>query len=160
MSFSAETFPDDHPMIYKSMEDTFVNSERIKDSFSIEEIEKSCDGDEDLIYLYNEMIDHCGRYLEDVCQLAEIDLNIEDLPERELREKRAAIDEARRILHTSTIDSINILARNMNQRKKDVSWAKNFTNKEDRSQYANFAAVTCFQLIQKFLNEKKKNDGE
>ncbi len=153
MSFSLETFSEEHPNMYKSLDDSLGNNELLTSSFSIESIKKECEGDEDLLMLYTEMIDHCGRYLEDVCLLAELDIQIEEDNSRELRVERASIDEARKRLHDSTMDSIKILARNMQKRNKDVSWAKDF-NPNDRSQYARFAITACYQEIQKFLKEK------
>lgn len=153
-----ETFPGEHPNMYKSLEDNLGNPEVSKSSFSIEDIKKNCEADEDLMYLYADMLDYCGRYLEDVCKLAKLDVQIKEDSSRELAEERADADEARRLLHDSTMDSIKILVRNMKERGKDVSWAKNF-NPKDRSQYANFAIVACFQEIQRFLKEKENKEN-
>ncbi|GEM_PF-1345464 len=154
-----ESFPGEHPNMYKSLEENLGNSEVLKSSFSIEDIKKSCTGDEDLMFLYSEMMDCCGRYLEDVCKLAQLDVKIKEENSRELAEERAGADEARRLLHDSTMDSIKILVRNMKQRGKDVDWAKKF-NANDRSQYASFAIMASFQEIQRFLKEKEKKNGK
>ncbi|MHB0978033.1 MAG: hypothetical protein ACYC1K_01320 [Minisyncoccota bacterium] len=98
-----------------------------------------CEGDVELIELFDEMIEYFYRYTKDVCQQeslikAGVPENLEEIRSR---------DAARGALHDAMIDSVKIFARNLRVKSKDASWIEPI-DKKGRTGYANLALLTTF----------------
>lgn len=116
--------------------------ERLKNSFvSLSELEAECASDEDLRELFDNMVDYCLRYTETVCRFEEIAL---EGGSAFTGEERDEIERARTLVHDTTIDSINILARTLRKKGTDVSWNEKLLNRAD---FMKFAILTAFEVV-------------
>ena len=109
----------------------------------VEQLEVLCQGDETLQELLAEMLDYCARYTETVCKFEQMNLNGQQT--RENGELETA-DQYRTRIHEATIDSINILARNLTKKGKDGSWIKPIAA-QSRAGYGRFALTTTFSRL-------------
>lgn len=107
-------------------------SELVKTVASFDWLKRECEGDPDLKELFEDMIRYCARYTKDVC-----DMEV-NKPELIAKGELATADDARTRLHNTTVDSINILARQMSLRGKNSKWVEDLT---DRTKYGKFAIV-------------------
>jgi len=97
----------------------------------------ACGQNETLMELYTNMVSNCVRYLISVCEFMLTNID---------RDKQfQEIDMKRKVVHNSTIDSINILARNLKNAGKDNSWISKMLG--NRSAYAKFAQLIAFETI-------------
>lgn len=111
-------------------------------SISPEELESLCAGNEKLKSLYEQMVQKCFEYTADVFKLKKIvqkDVNSRD---EEWRADVEKSDMERHILHETTMDSINILSRNLKEEGRSNEWIRNIAN--GRSAYTRFAIAFAF----------------
>lgn len=123
----------------EKLERDVSSPELTKPLVSVEELERICEGNEDLQVLLQEMLDSCARYTETVCRFEEIALKdrSETIESGDMEE----IDTLRRRTHNAMIDSVNILARNLTKQGKGAPWARALS---DRSKHAKFAITLTF----------------
>lgn len=126
-----------------SAEEMSKNLDMLESTVSLEQIEELCQGNELLEELKNTMIDYFYRYAETVCQYDEILSN--GLSEPEVIAALQNMENERSVLHTATMDSVNILARNMAQNGQDNSWVQKIG--DSRAAYARFAITTIFAKL-------------
>ncbi len=101
-----------------------------------------CEGDVELIELFDQMIEYFYRYTRDVCEQESL---IKQGVSENLEEIRSK-DSARGALHNAMIDSVKIFARNLRAKGKDVSWIEPI-DKKGRVGYANLALLMTFHDI-------------
>lgn len=101
-----------------------------------------CEGDPELIELFDDMIEYFYRYTRDVCEQEA--LKAEGIVENNEEIKR--LDGPRTILHDTMIDSVKIFARNLQRKGKDSSWIADI-DKKGRIGYANLALLTTLSDI-------------
>lgn len=131
---------------YPAQVDDLVKYESIKSPVSKEFLEGLCEGDEALDELFDEMIRYFYRYTVDVC-LQESLKQDEDGIQKNLEEIRA-MEAPRTALHNAMIDSVKILARNLKNKEKDVSWLPDI-DKKGRAGYAQLAlSITLMDLLE------------
>jgi len=116
----------------KKLNGNVSNPELVKTAVSFDWLKRECEGDPDLKEVFDDTMKYCARYTKDVC-----DMEV-NKPELIAKGELATADDARTRLHNATIDSINILARQMNFKGKDSRWVKDLT---DRTKYGKFAIV-------------------
>ena len=97
-----------------------------------------CEGDVELIELFDEMIEYFYRYTKDVCEQEslkqDIQGNLEEIHSMEV---------VRSSLHDAMIDSVKIFARALLKKGRDTTWLDPI-DKKSRIGYANFALLTTF----------------
>jgi hypothetical protein len=119
-----------------------------------EDLETECDNDETLDDLFLDMVDHCLLYAESVIEFQRFALkNTDTMDESATRADFAELDKTRKLTHDSTIDSINILARNLKEKNKNSKWIKQLSG--NRSAYGRFAILIAFARILKDPNLNK-----
>jgi hypothetical protein len=124
--------------------DKMKKYESIQPPVSKEYLYELCSGDEGLTEHLEEMLEYFYRYTHDACeQQSLISKGIEENLE-EIREK----DIPRTRLHDAMIDSVKILARNLGQKGKDISWFASI-DKRARAGYAQLALSTTLLDILK-----------
>lgn len=121
-----------------------VSSERmLAPAISAKQLESLCNGDEHLTELLQGMFEQCARYTEDVARFLQVEARGQEAKEDgELYE----IDAKRTRTHNATIDSINILARELSRYGRDGSWVKKLAG--NRVAYMKFALTLTFNRIQ------------
>jgi hypothetical protein len=125
-------------------------------SISPEELESLCTGNEKLESLYEQMAQKCFEYTADVFKLkkiAEENINSRDEQWRSDMEKA---DTERHILHETTMDSINILSRNLKQEGKSNEWIRKIST--GRSAYTRFAIAFAFSYYLSLRRKEKQRD--
>ncbi|MEK7169890.1 MAG: hypothetical protein AAB767_01220 [Patescibacteria group bacterium] len=120
-----------------------VSNERIlAPAVSALELERLCDGDEHLSKLLQSTFAQCARYTEDVARFLQIEAKGHEAKETgEYHE----IDKKRALTHNATIDSINILARELSRYGRDGSWVKTLSG--NRVAYMKFALTLTFDRM-------------
>ncbi len=118
-------------------------AEFIKPRVDWTEVENSCRGNEVLNELYEEMLNYFYRYTETVCEYDEV--LSQDLSDAEVNARFQGLEEERTIIHNATMDSVNILARNMGRLGKDNSWLQKIG--ESRADYGKLALTTIFSKL-------------
>lgn len=108
---------------------------------SPEDLEKLCLGNETLELLYNQMISYCVRYAEDVLRMER--LYTAPLQDEIWRSEMEELDRSRHDLHEATVDSINILSRNLKKFGKSNEWLRPLIA-GGRSVYGKFAIGIAF----------------
>lgn len=100
------------------------------------QIEEDCTGDNDLMELFNSMLESCARYTINVLEY-----------KRVLNETGAVmeLEDKRRLSHDVTIGSINAFARAMKYKGKNCDFIKNMHG--DRNRYRKFAVLTTFSRL-------------
>lgn len=111
----------------------------------VEQLEVLCQGDETLQELLAEMLDYCARYTETVCKFEQVNLNGQTT---KANGELESIDEYRTRIHQATIDSINILSRNLKQKGRDNDWIKPIAAQQ-RAGYGRFALTITFSRLAK-----------
>lgn len=148
----AEKFKEEHPDTFREMENQLGDPENIHPIVSFDELENMCKGNEILEHLFEEIVDYCERYTETAARFQEMILQGVDFDNREAKEW---IDGERKITHDAMIDSVNILARNMEKAGKDISWVELLG--KSRAAYGNFALQnTYLSLINGVQNEPQQ----
>ncbi len=110
---------------------------------SANQLESLCNDDADLTELLQGMFEQCARYTEDVTRFLQVAATGQKAKESgELYE----IDAKRTRTHNATIDSINILARELSRHGRDGSWVKRFAG--NRTAYMRFALRLTFSRLQ------------
>lgn len=119
------------------------NEKLISPIISFGELEKLCGEDIDLTELLHAMAEQCAKYTEDVARFLQIEAKGHEAKESgEYHE----IDAKRTRTHNATIDSINILARELSRRGRDGSWVKKLAG--NRAAYMKFALTLTFDRLQ------------
>lgn len=146
-----ETFPKEHKDLYNEMENTYryLKTEPVM----LNQLNKECQGNEDLEQLFNEVLNLSQRYVEDVCEM--IELSEENDSSRESAELYAQKDQARTTLHDSLISSINPLYRLLKNSGKDTAILDPYVKDNNRIQYRNLALELVYNLI---LSKVKKDE--
>lgn len=139
MNASNERLLNDISSEFPEKVEEFSHYDEIQPPVKEEYLRELCGNDENLLEIFEDMLEYFYRYTKDVC--AQESLIKEGIPENidEIREK----EEPRSILHDSMIDSVKIFARNLNNKGLDVSWLDNI-DKKGRAGYAQFALLTTF----------------
>ena len=116
----------------------------IKNPFvTFESLESLCQGNETLEYCLHEMVIHSLRYTETVCKFEQIVKRGQASNEDGMRKE---IESLRTAVHDSTIDSINLLSRNLKKAGKDNSWI-NLLVTGNRPAYMLFAMAIAFEVV-------------
>ena len=123
------------------MEKTYTSTEFLNSTIDIDFIEKECKGNEILEKLFNKMLNYLYRYTEIVFEYNEILKS--DISQDEINQRFKEIEETRKRIHNATIDSINILSRQLAKFNKDNSWNDKVSS--SRASYGNFAKVNTFK---------------
>ena len=120
-----------------------VSGEKIlAPTVSVEQLERLCGEDEYLSELLQSTLNQCARYTEDVSRFLQIEANGQEAKEsHEYHE----IDAKRALTHNATIDSINILARELSRHGRDGSWVKRLAG--NRAAYMKFALTLTFDYM-------------
>ena len=110
---------------------------------SVKQLENLCNGNEHLVELLQGTLEQCARYTEDVTRFLQVEAMGKEAKESgEFYE----IDTKRTRTHNATIDSINILARELSRCGRDGSWVKKFAG--NRVAYMRFALRLTFNRMQ------------
>ena len=118
---------------------------------SYEELEEECRSDDVLKELFTEMINNCILYTETIIKFQKIAIAMNDTSsKRELMDDFSEIDAIRKVTHNTTIDSINILARNLKDKSKNSKWIGKLSG--NRAAYGRFAILITFARILKDPN--------
>ncbi len=126
--------------------------QEIKPFISIEELTTWCDNNEQLEKLLTDVIDYFFKYTETVCEY-----NIilqKHLAGEDVDDQLKSWDEIRYYTHNAMIDSVNILIRNIKNKKPDLSI--NLPPKENRAAYGALAMQNTFLELLKY---KEENNG-
>lgn len=147
MENNINTYNSDQKLLDKVNEE--ARSAEIHDDFKklpipYEELEESCEKDEILMELFRSMINQCLLYTKSVI---EFNIFVNNNGFDPNSEEFITIDNSRKVTHDATIDSINILARNLKQRGGNSDWIKSVS--QNRAQYARFAVLMGFARILK-----------
>ncbi|MFA5778297.1 MAG: hypothetical protein WC870_02315 [Candidatus Paceibacterota bacterium] len=118
-----------------------------------EDLENLCAGNEELQSLYEGMVQKCFEYTADVFKLKKIAEENVSLRDEEWRINLQKADQDRRILHEATMDSINILGRNLKKEGKSNEWLRTIAG--ERSRYTRFAIAFAFSYYL-FLRRKEE----
>lgn len=148
-----EKFTKEHPKTLHEMENQLGNPEDIHPIVSFDVLENTCGGNDILEHLFQEVVDYCERYTETVARFQEMILQGVDFDNREAKEW---IDGERKIIHDAMIDSVNILARNMEKAGKDASWIKSL--ERSRAAYGNFAMQNTYKLLKEYGEQNGYNE--
>lgn len=121
-----------------------VSSEKmLAPTVSVEQLERLCGEDAHLVELLQSTLEQCARYTEDVARFLQIEADGQESKESgEYHE----IDAKRTLTHNATIDSINILARELSRCGRDGSWVKKLAG--NRAAYTKFAIMLTFDRLQ------------
>lgn len=123
---------------------TDVSSEKLlAPVVSAEELEHLCRNDEHLEELLQSTFTQCARYTEDVARFLQVEA--EGHAAKESGEYHE-IDAKRTRTHNATIDSINILARELSRHGRDSSWVNKLA--QNRTAYTKFALTLTFDRMQ------------
>jgi hypothetical protein len=115
---------------------------------SLQSLEALCQGNETLEFCLKEVVIISLRYAETVCRFEQIIRRGQQSNEDDTRKE---IETLRTAVHDSTIDSINVLARNLRKAGKDNGWVKQLIAGQ-RPAYAKFAILIAFEVV---LQERK-----
>ena len=110
---------------------------------SLENLESVCNGNETLEFCLKEVVQISLRYAETVCRFEQIVWRGQESNEDDTRKE---IESVRTTVHDSTIDAINILARNLKKAGKDNDWITKLTT-VGRAAYAKFAILLAFEDV-------------
>ncbi len=121
-------------------------SEKLEPPVSKEHLRELCNGDPELLELFDEMIEYFYRYTEDACRQERLVHQKDGFHEN--KEEIKAAEEVRSRSHTAMIDSVRILARNLRKKGKDVSWIDGI-DERNRPWYARLALLTTLNDILK-----------
>jgi len=131
--------------------------ERAHTPISLEELDKLCEGNEFLESLYETMMDYCTRYTEDVFKMKAFSkIPVSERDENWQSEDKKN-DRLRHTLHQATMDSINILARNLKEQGRSNEWLRPL-DAGGRSAYGRFAISLTFSYYL-FLRRKEEHHG-
>jgi len=121
-----------------------VSSEKmLAPAISVERLLQLCAGDEHLTELLHGTLEQCARYTEDVARFLQIEAEGE---ESKKSGEYYEIEAKRTRTHDATIDSINILARELSRRGRDGSFVERFAG--NRTAYMKFAITLTFDSLQ------------
>ena len=157
-----EGLTEKYPSAAKKMAEYTENpkmAEFIKPQVDWTEVENSCRDNEVLSELYEEMLNYFYRYTETVCQYDEI--LSQDLSDADVNARFQTLEEERTTIHNTTMDSVNILARNMGRLGQNNSWLQKVG--ESRADYGKLALTTIFSRLieeQKTRLAKQEKQGE
>ncbi len=138
-----------YPHSISEMEKIYSSPEFLNSTINVDFIKKECEGNEILEKLFNDMLNYLYRYTETVFEYNEILSN--DISQDTINQKLKELEEIRKKVHNATIDSINILSRQLAKFGKDNSWIDQVGS--SRATYGNFAIVNTFR---KLLKEKEE----
>ncbi len=110
---------------------------------SAEQLERLCSGDAHLTELLQSTFEQCARYTEDVARFLRVEAEGHEAKETGAYHE---IDAKRTRTHNATIDSINILARELSRHGRDGSWVKKLAG--NRAAYMHFALTLTFDRMQ------------
>lgn len=122
------------------------NPERLKTVVELDTLRKMVQGDPDLEQLLEDMVAQCEKYTKSVLEYRKLQLE-ENQRTMENREEWERLDGESHIAHDATIDSVNILARNLNQKGKNGAWVSELLG--SRARYGNFAMALTFKELMK-----------
>ncbi len=134
LDFSAE---------YDELQRNVDNKDLLKPTISVEQLEQLCSDDAELSELLSGTLEQCARYTEDVARFLQIEADGQKAKESG---EYYEIDAKRKLTHDATIDSINILARELSRRGRDGSWVKKLAG--NRAAYMKFALTLTFDRMQ------------
>lgn len=132
-------FKNEHGKLRKNVS----SEELLAPIVSADGLEYLCRGDEHLKELLESTFAQCARYTEDVARFLQVEA--EGSAAKESGEYHE-IDAKRTLTHNATIDSINILARELSRRGRDGSWVKKLAG--NRTAYMKFALTLTFDRMQ------------
>ena len=116
----------------------------IKNPFiSLQSLESLCHGNETLEFCLREVVLISLRYAETVCRFDQIVRRGQESNEDDSRKE---IEALRTAVHDSTIDSINVLARNLKKVGMENNWVSKLTVGQ-RPAYAKFAILLAFEIV-------------
>ena len=107
------------------------------------QLEEMCSGDAHLTELLQSTFEQCARYTEDVARFLQVEAKGHEAKESG---EYHQIDAKRTRTHNATIDSINILARELSRHGRDGSWVKKLA--ANRVAYMKFALTLTFNRMQ------------
>ena len=142
-----EKIPDNHSKVWPEVQSS---AELISLVVNPDWLEKEVAGDQVLQKLWQEVQAYAYQYTEVVCEYMEDALEGES---REALNDRKLIDEARHRKHNAFIDSLNILARNMQDRGKDGTWVEKF--QDNRAKKGLWALGFTYKKIIENLNKTR-----
>jgi len=116
-----------------------------KPIISLEELEKGCEGDEDLEELLGEMLSRCLRYTESVARYKEVAMEIGEADTIDFQSVFRDVDELRSRTHDVTVDSINIISRELTRKGKNSAWINQLAG--NRAAYGRFAITLTFSRL-------------
>ena len=112
-------------------------------SISPQNLENLCKGNVELEQMFQEMLIKCLRYTEDVFVLEQTNAEPAGSRDENWRTQREKADLDRHNLHEATMDSINILSRNLAKNGKSNEWLRPVAV-NGRSGYSRFAIGFAF----------------
>jgi hypothetical protein len=119
-------------------------SEKIVNSYvTVEALERQCKGNKELEDLLQQTLEQCARYAESIFEFSQVVMRGTEL--RENGEFQAA-DLSRKRVHDSTIDSINIFARQLKKAGRDSSWIAKLSPM-GRAAYTKFTLLVAYELM-------------
>lgn len=128
---------------HQKLRDAVSSEKMLIPEVSARELEQLCSGDEHLLELLQSTLEQCARYTEDVARFLQVK------NEGQAAKESGAyyeIDQKRRLTHEATIDSINVLARELSRYGRDGSWIKKLAG--NRAAYMRFALRVTFDRMQ------------
>ena len=122
-------------------------------------IESDCQGDDQLVKQYSEVVKNCYRYLAIVCEFVSFfyDYNNGRFSKDEYENGFKEIDDRRTSVHNVTIDSFNILSRMMKSKERDNGWVQPLVQ-GGRVAYGQLAMNKTFVDILKIQQENEDGD--
>jgi hypothetical protein len=114
-----------------------------------EALSDECRSNEVLNRLFSDMIAYCMSYAESVIAFQKIAMRQEAGEEVDdnFKAMKVEVDAIRKRTHDVTIDSVNILARNLAEQGKNSSWIRKLSG--NRAAYGRFAILMAFARILK-----------
>jgi hypothetical protein len=124
--------------------------DNLKESpINIKMYENMAESDEDIRFCFESMLDCCLNYTEDV---AKMERYVRE-HKGEYDEEREGVDQARTRAHDAMIASVNIFARVLKTKSKEVAWLK--WEENNRGGYGNFAILLTLNRFKNDLIARK-----
>lgn len=117
----------------------------LKSEVTLVELERECSASSELGEILDYVLEQCVRYAITVCKYKSAligGINAELLGE---------VEDERKIVHNSTIDAINALARAIKRSGGDSRWINNIAG--NRSAYGKLALLLAFEKIERYQTE-------
>lgn len=111
---------------------------------TLQSLESLCQGNETLDYCLHEMVIDCLRYAQTICRYKQVVLRGQVSNEDDARKD---IEILRTAIHDATMDSINLLVRNLKKAGKETPWISMMMG--NRAAYGKFALLIAFEIVQK-----------